>query len=183
MRVSRIVAFWVACCCLAPLEAERPEHAVLFIIDGLSYKAVEKLPLVNLRALIDTGVYYEKSYNVMPADPKTGEWTKYYTCSIPNPVILAGTAMLLPGQKFVQQSFYPKRITAHVANANSYRSLNVGFNLSFMISRKAGGTDAKAVEWALQFMKGWQPAFLRIHLQSTGSAGHVCQREKNPSKP
>lgn len=41
--------------------AGKAEHAVIFIIDGLSYKAVDRLNLPSLRKLISTGTYYQKS--------------------------------------------------------------------------------------------------------------------------
>ena len=168
----------------AVLEAAKPEHAVIFTIDGLSYKAVEKLPLRNIEELIGKGVYYSKSYNVMPAHPKTGAWAQYHTCSIPNPVILAGTAMLRPGQKYVQHSFFPRRKTAHVVNATSYRTLNRGFHLSFMVPNRDGSaTDARVIDWALKYLKGWRPAFMRIHLQQTGGAGSLSYNETDASKP
>ena len=183
IRVLSIAALSLAVCWTPLLGAAQPKHTVIFIIDGLSYKAVDRLPLENLQELIGRGVYYEKSYNVMPAHPKTGSWAKYHSCSIPNPVILAGTALLRPDQKYVQQSFYPKKITAHVASSSAYRTLNAGFHLSFMVSAGVGGTDSKAVDWALKYMKGWKPAYMRIHLQQTGSAGSLSYSETDASKP
>ena len=75
------------------------EHAVILIIDGLSYKAVDRLDLKNFRNLIAAGAYYEKSYNILPADPQSGEWIRYHSSSIPNPVILAGTVLLRTDQR------------------------------------------------------------------------------------
>src|SRR5579862_1324930 len=100
---------------MAPSGNVKPEHATIFIIDGLSYKAVERLDLKHLKALIAAGTYYEKSYNILPADPQEGEWIQYHSSSIPNPVILAGTVMLRTDQQYVQHSFYPERMTAHAA--------------------------------------------------------------------
>jgi len=51
---------------MAP-AAPPAEHAVILIIDGLSYKAVDRLDLKNFRKLIAAGTYYEKSYNILPA--------------------------------------------------------------------------------------------------------------------
>jgi hypothetical protein len=162
----------------------RPEHAIIFIIDGLSYKAMERLDLKNLRALATAGTYCAKSYNILPADPQSGEWTKYHTSSVPNPVILAGTVMLRIDQRYVQQSFFPDRITAHAANDIAYRRLNVGFNLSYL-----NGSDDRQVHddqtmyWALEFLRQAQPAFMKIHLQDTGEAGYNCYNETNASVP
>jgi len=162
----------------------RPEHAIIFIIDGLSYKAIDRLDLRNLHNLIPAGTYYTKSYNILPADPRSGEWTKYHTSSIPNPVILAGTVMLRIDQQYVQQSFFPDRITAHAANDIAYRRLNVGFNLSYL-----NGSDERPVHddqtmyWALEFLRQARPAFMKIHLQDTGNAGFASYNETNPSVP
>lgn len=165
-------------------SSKRPEHAIIFIIDGLSYKAVERLNLKNLRSLIAAGTYYKKSYNIQPADPRSGEWTKYNTSSIPNPVILAGTVMLRIDQQYVQQSFFPDRITAHAANDIAYRRLNVGFNLSFLNgSDESPAHDDQTIYWAMEFLRKARPAFMLIHLQDTGTAGSASYEETNPSVP
>jgi len=169
----------------APVNSDaRPEHAVIFIIDGLSYKAIDRLPLNNLKALIARGTYYEKSYNIMPAHPKTGEWAQYHTSSIPNPVILAGTVLLRPDQKFVQQSFFPTRITAHAANDIDYQRLNVGFNLTFMYgSDDSPVDDSQTIAWAIRFLREAKPAFMKIHLQDTGNAGSISYEGTDASVP
>jgi hypothetical protein len=163
---------------------KRPEHAIIFIIDGLSYKAIERLDLKNLRTLIAAGTYYMKSYNILPADPRSGEWTKYHSSSIPNPVILAGTVMLRIDQQYVQQSFFPDRITAHAANDIAYRRLNVGFNLSYLSgSDDSPVHDDQTIYWAIEFLRKARPAFMKIHLQDTGNAGSASYAETNPSVP
>lgn len=165
-----------------PSSPARAEHAIIIIIDGLSYKAIDRLPLRNLRALIAAGTYYEKSYNILPAHPKSGDWAKYHDSSIPNPVILAGTVLLRPDQKYVQHSFFPGRITAHAANDVDYKKLNVGFNLTFM-----AGSDDQPVHddqtsaWALRFLREARPAFMKIHFQDTGNAGGASYYETNPA--
>ncbi len=162
----------------------KPEHAIILIIDGLSYKAVDRLNIKNLRSLIAKGTYYEKSYNILPADPKEGEWIKYHSSSIPNPVILAGTTMLRIDQEYVQQSFFPARITAHAANDTAYTRINVGFNLSFLNgSDESRIHDDQTMYWCLEFLRQAKPTFMKIHLQDTGNDGFVCYEEKNPSVP
>lgn len=168
----------------APGGGVPAEHAVLFIIDGLSYKAVERLPLKNLQALIAAGAYYEKSYNVLPAHPKTGEWARLHRSSIPNPVILAGTVLLRADQQYVQQSFFPSRITAHAANSVAYEKLNVGFHLSFQDgSDDRPMPDDQTMAWAIEFLRRARPAFMKLHLQDTGSAGSLSYEETNPLAP
>jgi hypothetical protein len=166
---------------MAP-AAPPPEHAVILIIDGLSYKAFDRLKLPNLRGLMAAGAYYQKSYNILPADPQTGEWVRYHSSSIPNPVILAGTVLLRTDQRYVQESFYPDRVTAHAANDIAYRRINTGFHLSFL-----KGEDEKPVHddetmyWALDFLRKERPAFMKVHLQDTGNAGYLSYNEKNPA--
>ncbi len=178
MIVSLIGISWAS----GPNPGGKPAHAVIFIIDGLSYKAIERLPLKNLKALIPKGTYYEKSYNIVPAHPKTGEWARYHNSSIPNPVILAGTVLLRPDQQFVQQSFYPALVTAHAANDTDYARLNVGFNLTFMRgSDDSPIHDDQTIAWAIRFLREARPAFMKIHLQDTGNAGSASYESSDPS--
>jgi len=160
------------------------EHAVIFIIDGLSYQAPERLAMKNLLALASAGAYCEKSYNIVPAHPKSGEWAKYHASSIPNPVILAGTVLLRPDQRYVQESFYPARVTAHTANDTAYTRLNVGFNLSFLHgSDEEPAPDSETMTWALEFLRKARPAFMKVHLQDTGNGGFACYESKDASVP
>ncbi|MCC6857502.1 MAG: sulfatase-like hydrolase/transferase [Bryobacterales bacterium] len=162
----------------------RPQHAVLLIIDGLSYRAPERIDLPNLQKLIAAGTYYRRSHNIMPAHPRTGEWAKYHRSSIPNPVILAGTVMLRPDQQFVQHCFFPARITAHSANDMDYQRLNVGFNLSFLSGSDDDPVhDDQTMYWALEFLRRARPAFMKVHLQDTGGAGMASYSSKDSSQP
>lgn len=178
--------------------AGKAEHGVIFIIDGLSYKAVDRLKLPNLRKLISTGTYYQKSYNIAPLDPAetpeapaSKEWMKYHASSIPNPVILAGTVLLRPDQRYVQESFNPDRnsftpgrVTAHVANDVAYRRLNRGFHLGFVKGSDDNQVeDSEVIYWALEFLRKERPVFMKIHLQKTGNAGFMCRDERNPAAP
>jgi hypothetical protein len=163
-------------------ETAPAEHAVLFVIDGLSYKAVERLPLKNIHALLATGTYFEKSYTLLPAHFHSGPWAKFSTCSIPNPVLLAGTALLEPGQKYVQQSFFPDRVTAHIVNEMDYVSINVGFHLTFM-GDVARVRDEETIGWAIDFLRKQRPAFMLIHLMDTRNAGERIRSEEDPSAP
>jgi len=161
-------------------QAAPPEHAILWVIDGISFKAPERIQLKNLQALMASGVYYRQNYTVQTADPShvPGQWSQFHTSSIPNPVLLAGTPLLLPGeQHYVQESFFPLKITAHCVNEISYRALNVGFHLTF----QAGGQnmlraghktgDDLTLYWATEFLRKMQPTFMLIHMQDTGFAG------------
>ena len=55
------------------VRAAEAEHAVILIIDGLSYKAPERLAMKNLRALANAGAFCERSYIIVPAHPKSDE--------------------------------------------------------------------------------------------------------------
>ena len=50
-------------------QAAPPEHAILWVIDGISFKAPERIQLKNLQALMASGVYYRQNYTVQTADP------------------------------------------------------------------------------------------------------------------
>lgn len=161
-------------------QAAPPEHAIIWVVDGISSQAPERVNLKNLKALMAEGVYYRNNYTVQTADPsgQPGMWSDYHTSSIPNPVLLAGTAMLLPGkQHYVQESFFPTKITAHAVNEISYRALNIGFHFTAQaggqIMRGAGFKtgDDKTLYWATQFLKVAKPTFMLIHMQDTGFAG------------
>ncbi len=164
--------------------AKQPLHAVLFIIDGLSFKALDRIALPHLQSLVARGTYCARSYNVMPAHPKTGDWSTLHRSSIPNPVILAGTVLLRRDQRYVQQSFFPARLTAHAANDVDYSALNVGFNLTFMAgSDDSPVHDDETMHWAIEFLRRARPAFMRVHLQDTGNAGSRSYDETNRSVP
>ena len=52
--------------------SEKPEHAVLFVIDGLSYKIREKMELPVLNNMVKNGALVEKNYLPPAAHPHTG---------------------------------------------------------------------------------------------------------------
>jgi hypothetical protein len=52
----------------------RPQHAILLVIDGLSYLAPERVEMPHLKALTARGAYFRESYSVVPQHPHSGEW-------------------------------------------------------------------------------------------------------------
>ena len=162
--------------------AQRPELAILYTVDGFSDKAPGRVKLPNFEALMAQGVYFRQNYTVQTADPSNrfppSPWAENgYTSSIPNVVQMSGTAMILPGkQKYVQDSFFPLKITAHVVNEISYRSLDG----SFHFTAQAGGSRMRAAGfnvgndrtlfWATTFLRDVDPSFMWIHMQDTGVA-------------
>jgi hypothetical protein len=150
--------------------ANKPEHAVLFIIDGLSYKVWDKMELPVLEAMIKNGALVEKNYLPPAAHPHTGKYAELHTCSIPNPILMAGTVFITKETEYLPQCFFPNKTTAFVANTLAYRSLNRYYHYSYQKS----GPDSESVNMALKFMELGHPAFMRVHLQNPGSAGYEC---------
>ena len=160
---------------------QRPEVAILYTIDGFSDKAPARVPMPNFEALMAQGAYFRQNYTVQTADPSNRfpptPWAEYYTSSIPNVVQMSGTAMIIPGkQKYVQDSFFPLKITAHVVNEISYRALDGSFHYTAQAGgsrmRAAGfkvGND-KTLFWATTFLREVDPSFMWIHMQDTGVA-------------
>ena len=125
------------------------------------------------------GVYFRQNYTVQTADPSNrfppSPWAENgYTSSVPNVVQMSGTAMIMPGkQKYVQDSFFPLKITVHVVNEISYRSLDG----SFHYTAQAGGSRMRATAswgndktffWATTFLREVDPSFMWVHMQDTG---------------
>jgi hypothetical protein len=157
----------------------RPQHAILLVIDGLSYLAPERVEMPNLKALMGRGAYFRESYSVVPQHPHSGEWAASYDSSIPNPILVSGTIFLRPDQKFVQSAFFPLGFTAHIANELTYKAINADFHFTF----QAGGNEFHAAHggkrvdddenmfWTLTVLRRWKPVYMRVHLQDTGAMG------------
>jgi hypothetical protein len=153
-------------------HAEGPARAILFIIDGLHWQAPERLALPHVGALIQDGVWVERSALIMPHHPVTGEWARLHNSSIPNPVMLAGTLFIEPEHRLIQEVFPRSVITAHAAGSFSYHSVNRGSTLSIVREMP----DAEVVDHAIAFMRDHDVRYLRVHLQRTGTAGMRCFR-------
>jgi hypothetical protein len=159
--------------------AARPQHAILLVIDGLSYLAPERVDMPNLTALMARGAYFRESYSVVPQHPHSGEWAASYDSSIPNPILVSGTIFLRPDQTFVQSAFFPLRFTAHIANELTYKAINGDFHFTFQAGGNAfhaahGGKrvdDDENMFWTLTVLRRWKPVYMRVHLQDTGAMG------------
>jgi len=157
----------------------RPQHAILLVIDGLSYLAPERVSMPNLTSLMARGAYFSESYSVVPQHPHSGEWAENYDSSIPNPILVSGTIFLKPKQQFVQSAFFPLGFTAHIANELTYKAINADFHFTF----QAGGNEFHAAHggkrvdddenmyWTLNVLRRWKPVYMRVHLQDTGAMG------------
>ena len=147
--------------------SETPDHAVLFIIDGLSYKALDRADLPVLKKMAERGTLVEKNYLPTAAHPSSGAYAELHSGSIPNPILMAGTVFITKDTGYLQDSFFPEKTTAFVTNSLAYRTLAGNYHYVYQHS----GSDADAVRMALKFMEEGKPSFMRIHLQDTGGAG------------
>jgi hypothetical protein len=176
------VALFSSVCASAEAQTAappRPQHAILLVIDGLSYLAPERIDMPHLKALMARGAYFRESHSVVPQHPHSGEWAENYDSSIPNPILVSGTIFLKPKQQFIQSAFFPLGFTAHIANELTYKAINGDFHFTF----QAGGNefhkahDNKRVDddenmfWTLTVLRRWKPVYMRVHLQDTGAMG------------
>jgi len=118
MRQSNTRNIWTTVCLLGAIlggaadiasaqDSVKPKRAVLFIIDGLHWQAPDRLEMKNLKQLAEQGTYFRRAHLLPPYHPTTGDWARLHTCSIPNPVMLAGTLFVRSKQKLIQDSFFP----------------------------------------------------------------------------
>jgi len=156
----------------AQAVAEKPERAVILIIDGLHWQAPERLGLRNFKELAAQGTSFRQVYCIAPYHPTTGAWASVHTCSIPNPVLAAGTLFLKPDHLMIQHVFYPDQKTAHVVNSLSYVTMDRGFSFSMMVPPTT--PDSVPIREAIRLLKNEDIRFMRLHLQNTGNAGNQC---------
>jgi hypothetical protein len=147
--------------------APKPDHVILFIIDAISYKVWDKTDLPNLEQKAAEGTLVREVHLPPAAHPRVGAYAELHTCSIPNPILMSGTIFIDKSTKYLSQQFFPRMVTAFSSNTISYQSLNIGYHYSYQNE----GADREAIEMAEVFLKAARPAFMRIHLQDTGSGG------------
>lgn len=154
------------------------KRVILFGIDGLHWEAPEKLNMPVFNSLIEQGTYIQKSYMIIPHHPKIGDYSKYYSCSFPNPVLHQGTLFLSPDNKMIQEVFTPEQQTAFVVNTPAYKTVGRGFSTCIM---DASLSDEQVVEQAVNILKTQNPVFMRVHLQTPGSKGYEVS-QSTPDK-
>lgn len=142
--------------------AQAPERVILFHIDALHPDAPRRLGLRNILDLAERGTSVAEAITITPWHPTTGPYGKTHTTSLANPVTLAGTLFLRPGQKMLQHCFYPDRLTAHIANSTAYESLNPGFHY---VALDRTNSDADVVRLALDLLERKDVRFMRVLLQ------------------
>ncbi|MCF6347284.1 MAG: sulfatase-like hydrolase/transferase [Flavobacteriaceae bacterium] len=160
-------------------SAQDVERVILFMIDGLHWQAPEKMNMPNFNKLINEGTYINKSYVIMPHHPTIGDYSKFNSCSFPNPMLHSGTVFIKPENKMIQEMISPDRQTAFVVNTMAYRSVARGFTSQIMDPTL---TDNDVLKQGISLLKNQDPVFMRIHLQSPGELGRsvsVC----DPAKP
>lgn len=161
------------------LKAQGPDRVILFMIDGLHWKAPSTLNMPAFNSLINEGVYVQKSYVIIPHHPTIGDYSKFNSCSLPNPVLHEGTVFIRPENKFVQEVISPKNQTALVVNTAAYRSVGRGFTTNIMDPTL---TDEQVTSQAIEILKMQEPRFMRVHLQMSGEIGRAVS-ETSPDKP
>ena len=152
--------------------ADKPEHLVLLLIDGLSYKVWDNMELPNLEKMIAGGSLLEKVYLPPAAHPTAGAYAELHTGSIPNPVMMSGTIFIDRDTEYLQKCFYPEKTAVFVTNTRAYESISDKYHATHQKS----GPNSEAVEKALEFMEYYKPSFTRLHLQDTGGAGTRSMR-------
>lgn len=160
---------------------------VLFIIDGLHYKAPEKIPLINFLNLQKEGTRYKEVYLPLPAHPKKNDDlnSQYYYpwgSSIPNQVMMTGTVFIgKPDIKnnLLQYYFKENKYTAHITNCSAYNEISEGY-IYYFLTQKEGEEfdDETVINKAKEIIENYPIAFLRLHLQATGSGGYEDREKK-----
>ncbi|WP_158602546.1 sulfatase-like hydrolase/transferase [Proteiniphilum sp. X52] len=116
---------------------------------------------------------------IIPHHPTVGDYSKFNSCSFPNPVLHEGTLFLSPENKMIQELFSPQQQTAFVVNTTAYKSVGRGFSILIMDDTF---TDAEVVDCAVNILKTQAPVFMRIHLQRAGQRGYDISQSM-PDKP
>jgi len=145
---------------------------VLVVIDGISYKVWDKMDLPVLDEMVSGGALVRQVFLPPAAHPHEGAYAKLHTCSIPNPILMAGTIFIDEKTVYVNEQFFPKQTSAFAANAIDYRSLLRNYHLVY----QKAGTDEEAMQAATRFVEMGRPAFLSVHLQDTGEGGVASMR-------
>ncbi len=161
------------------LRAQQVESVILLTIDGLHWQTPQRTDMPNFNALIKEGTYVEKSYLLTPHHPTIGDYSKYNSCSFPNPVLHSGSVFLRPKSKYIQELIPPSRKTAFTVNSTAYRSVARGFDICIM---DASLSDDEVMKKSIKIIDEDNPAFIRIHLQTPGELGRsvsVCSQDKS----
>lgn len=167
-RIYIILVSIVLSLSLITLSAKEPLKVILFMIDGMHWAAPEKLNMPVLNSLIKEGTYIQKSYMIIPHHPTVGDYSKFNSCSFPNPMLHEGTIFIRPDNKMIQEMISPKFQTAFVVNTTAYSSVGRGFSACIMDDVL---TDDQVVSQAIELLKSQDIRFMRVHIQTPGVNG------------
>ena len=160
---------------------ETPDRVILFIIDGLSPQAPERIEMPHYNRLKEKGVSYKAMHLPLPGHPDKGP-DYPWSCSLPNPMLMSGTPFVgLKGirESMIQHSFDPKE-TAFIVNARSYLDVSDGFGTYVS---KPQNPDSLVIDITTKTMKEQDFAFMRVHLQRAGIEGMKVSWEKYSDQP
>jgi predicted AlkP superfamily pyrophosphatase or phosphodiesterase len=148
------------------------ERVIVFIIDGLHWKAPQQLNMPVLNTLAAAGTYIAQSQMIVPHHPTVGEYGQLHTCSFPNPVLQEGTLFLGQGHKMLQDMFAEQGKTAFVTNTKAYETVSKGFDINI---QEPALTDEGVVDESISLLHQQEHeqeiAYMRIHLQTPGNEG------------
>lgn len=165
------------------VQTDPPRRVILFISDAMPVGAPEQIPLPTFQALKKQGSYFKEMHVSLAAHPKRVDDEndpRYYPwgCSLPNPVAMTGTIFIgQPDikQHMLQHSYHDKK-TAFTVNCDSYDEISPGYTIYHQLAKKGFPDlfrDEMPVADAKTIIESEDPAFIRIHLQGPGSAGHI----------
>ena len=160
---------------------EAPDRVILFIIDGLSPQAPDRIEMPHYNVLKRTGVYYKAMHLPLPGHPDKGP-NYPWSCSLPNPMLMSGTPFVGMdgiGKSMIQHSFDPKE-TAFIVNARSYLDVSDGFGTYVS---KPKNPDSLVIDITTKTMKERDFTFMRVHLQRAGIEGMKVSWEKYSDQP
>ncbi|WP_298652629.1 sulfatase-like hydrolase/transferase [uncultured Proteiniphilum sp.] len=176
---KKIIFLIINCFIFHFVVQAQPKRVILFGIDGLHWEAPQRLKMPAFNNLIKQGTYIKQSYVIIPHHPTVGDYSKFNSCSFPNPVLHEGTLFLSAENKMIQELFSPQQQTAFVVNTTAYKSVGRGFSTLIMDDTF---TDAEVVGCAINILKTQAPVFMRVHLQRAGQRGYDIS-QSTPDKP
>ena len=156
-----------------------PQRVIVFLIDGLHWKAPEKLQMPVFNGLAAQGTTIPRSYMILPHHPTVGEYGQLHSSSFPNPVLQEGTLFVKAGNKMLQDMFAPAAITAFIANTTAYLSVSKGFNINI---HNPNISDEAVVRQSIRLLQEYDTKYTRIHLQTPGNEGRYLSYT-TPDKP
>ncbi|MGV8093043.1 MAG: alkaline phosphatase family protein [Mangrovibacterium sp.] len=167
------------CLTLVSMAASQPKRVILFMIDGLHWEAPQQLKMPAFNALVKQGTFIRQSYVIIPHHPTVGDYSKFNSCSFPNPVLHEGTIFLSQDNKMIQEYFSPGEQTAFIVNTVAYQSVGRGFSTLIMDDTF---TDDQVVDCAINILQTQHPVLMRVHLQRAGQRGYDIA-QSTPDKP